>query len=628
MSEHDINNDSVTDSFNSNPHFLESMELVNRTIQGSTDLDEMMSEVLDSVLTIFDCDRAFLLYPCDPEAESWNVPMVRTRPEYPSVQEPKSILSMHEDIAASLQILLDNQGPVTFGEGNAQPFNITTLEQCSIKSYMAMAIYPKVDKPWQFGIHQCSRERTWSTDEIQLFQSIGQRLADGLSLLLTYKALKNREESYSRIVNMANEGIWSLDADGNTNYVNARMTEILGYSTDEMMGRPVTDFMFEEDIPDYLEKLNIGFRGAANPYERRYRRKDGEVVWALVSATGIYNRKGMFSGGFGMLTDITPRKQALETLHKLNLELETRVEERTEELRTSHTELEAAYEELKQAHTSLLQQEKMASIGQLASGIAHEINTPTQYVSNNIVFLHESLQDLLYGIEASFKTVEKINNGEAVKESLRNLEETLQEIDYDYLKDEIPRALNESKEGLKKIAHIVVAMKEFAQPSGSEPEPVDIEKVIENTIEVTRNSWKTVAEVTVDSASTPLIVNGLKDELGQALLNLVLNAVDAIDESRKQTGGRLGQIRIQTRGSSKWVEIEVTDTGCGIPPEVKKRIFEPFFTTKQVGHGSGQGLAIAYHIITDKHGGELVVDSAPEQGSCFTVRLPRTGTPQ
>jgi PAS domain S-box-containing protein len=628
MSEHDINNDSVTDNSNSNPHFFESMELVNRTIQRSTDLDEMMSDVLDCVLTIFDCDRACLLYPCDPEAESWRLPMERTHPDCSCGLESKSIFSMHEDVPASLQILLDNQGPVTFGEGNAQPLDISSLEQCNIKSYMAMAIYPKVDKPWQFGIYQCSRERAWSSDEIRLFQSIGQRLADGLSLLLTFKELKKREESYSRIVNLANEGIWSLDADGNTNYVNARMTEILGYSTDEMVGRPVTDFMFEEDIPDYLEKLNLGFRGAANPYERRYRRKDGEVVWALVSATGIYNQKGMFSGGFGMLTDITPRKQALETLHKLNEELESKIEERTEELRASHTKLEAAYEELKQAHTSLLQQEKMASIGQLASGIAHEINTPTQYVSNNIVFLHESLQDLLCGLEISQKIVAEINNGAAANESIREFEETLNVIDYDYLKDEIPRALNESEEGLKNIAHIVVAMKEFAQPSGNEPEPVDIEKVIENTIEVTRNSWKAVAELTVESDAIPLVVEGLKDELGQVLLNLVLNAVDAIDKSRKQTSDRLGQIRIQTRGSSKWVEIVVTDTGCGMPPEVKKRIFEPFFTTKQVGRGSGQGLAIAYHIITDKHGGELLVDSAPGQGSSFTVRLPRTGTRQ
>lgn len=495
------------------------------------------------------------------------------------------------------------------------------MEEYGIRSSMAMAIYPKVDKPWQFGIQQCSRERVWSAQEMVLFGEIGKRLAEGLSLLLTFRDLKESEASYSRFVNLSNEGVWGLDADGKTSFANARMAQMLGYTIEEMMGHQVTDFMFEEDVPDYLEKMSKGFKGVPTPYERRYRRKNGEMLWALVAATGIHDEEGNFIGGFGMVTNITEKRRAEEDLRSLNEELEARVIERTQELQESHVELKQAYQELKLAHASLLQQEKMASIGQLASGIAHEINTPTQYVNNNISFLSESLEDLLSGLRASLDAILAMQSGTMTAESQADLQRLLEEIDYDYMKEEIPRALEEAAEGMRRIANIVVAMKEFSHPSGKNLEPVELEKLIQNTIEITRNSWKMVAELIVEPPTRPLVVNGLRDELGQVMLNLIINAVDAIGEARRE-GEALGRIRIQTRAVGEWAEIVVEDTGCGIPQELQSKIFEPFFTTKGVGRGSGQGLAIAYHIIKDKHGGELRVDSSQDRGSTFTIRLP------
>jgi C4-dicarboxylate-specific signal transduction histidine kinase len=367
--------------------------------------------------------------------------------------------------------------------------------------------------------------------------------------------------------------------------------------------------------------MATGFKNVTAPYERRYRRKNGEMIWVLVSATGIFDEEGEFIGGFGMVTDITEKKRAEEDLRRLNEELEARVIRRTRELHASHAELVRAYQELKLAHASILQQEKMASIGQLAAGIAHEINTPTQYLNNNIDFLRESLEDLLSGMRGCLNAVAAAKQGALNDASLQELDALLDQIDYDYLQEEIPRALQESTEGVRRIAKIVGAMKEFAHPSGDVLEPVNLEQLIRNTIEITRNSWKIVAEMIFQSTDKPLLVNGLRDELGQALLNLIINAVDAIDESRSE-GDSLGYIRIQMRETDEWAEILVQDSGCGIPPELQHKIFEPFFTTKQVGRGSGQGLAIAYHIIKDKHGGELQVDSAPGGGSTFTIRLP------
>ncbi len=615
------NEHSVSDAPDSNSHFFESMDRVNRAIQGTRDLDEMMVIVLDTVLALFDCDRAFLVYPCDPKAESLQVSMQRTHPEYPGGYSARTLYPMTPDMADSLQILLDSEAPATFGEGNRYPIGEAFSETHLIKSNMSMAIYPKGDEPWQFGVHQCSTERVWSTAEIRLFEAIGRRLADRLSLMLAFKSLQQQEEKYSRFVNLAGEGVWSLDAQGRTDFVNARLTEILGYPADEILGRPVTDFMYEEDIPDFLEKLRNGFKKAKGPYERRYRRYNGEEIWVTVSATGIYDDEGNVINSFGMVADITARKQAEEALKRLNEELEAKVMERTSELIASHRELEKAYRDLKLAHARILQQEKMVSIGQLASGIAHEINTPSQYVSNNIGFIRDSTEKLLNSVGKCRDVLSQIDDGKFDDDSIRQLHARLQEMDYDYLNEELPRALRESNEGIGRITSIVVAMKDFAKPSNNVLKPVDLGKLIKDTVEISRNSWKSVAELTVEPATEPLIVSGLRDELGQALLHLIINAADAIKAAHHGASDP-GRIRISTSESDEWAEVMVEDTGCGMSPEVKQRAFEPFFTTKDVGSGTGQSLAIAYHIVTDKHGGRLTVESSPGEGSIFTIHLP------
>jgi len=602
-------------------HYYESLDLVNRAIQGKDDLDEMMCGVLDTVIAIFDCDRAFLLYPCDPGTADWSHSMLRTRSEIPALGELAVMTPMDEGVSALLRFLLENPGPHTFGVGNESHAENGAFKNNGAKSSMSMALQPKGDKAWQLTIQQCTADRVWTAGEIALFKETGRRLGDGLSLLTAFNELKKSEENYSRIVNLANEGIWVLDAQGKTSFANARMADMLGYTAEEMQGRAVTDFMFEEDVPDYLEKLNSGFNQVKVPYERKYRRKSGETLWVLISATGIHDEGGKFIGGFGMVSDITAKRQAEEDLRHLNEELEARVVARTGELQASHVKLEKMYEELKRAHASILQQEKMASIGQLASGIAHEINTPAQYVSNNISFLHESMENLLSGMQACLEAVSSAHDGRLTRDALGMLEAMIEEIDFDYLKNEIPRALAESTEGIRRITNIVVAMKEFAHPSGDNLELVDLENLIRNTVEISRNSWKSVADLSVEPAATPLSVYGRRDELGQVLLNLIINAVDAIEQPHKE-GEELGRIRIQSRDLGDWAEIQVEDTGCGIPSELRHKIFEPFFTTKEVGKGSGQGLTIAYHIIKDKHGGELLVDSVQDRGTTFTIRLP------
>lgn len=603
-----------------NLRYFESMDRFNRTIQGARDLDGMMSEALDVVLSIFDCDRAFLLYPCDPEADSWNVPMERCKPEYPGLHALGLVMPMNEEIATAFRTLLDADGPVKFGPGSDIPLPERIKERFDIRSMISMVIYPKVGKPWQFGIHQCSYPRIWSPEEERLFQAVGRRIADSLTSLVTFRDLQKSEMRYRRIVDTANEGIWMLDEDLKTSFVNARMADMLGYGAVEMIGLPLAYFVCEADLPDHVRRMDNRRQGISEHYERCFRHKSGYKVWALVSAVPVLDEKHLFNGSFAMLTDITEKKFAEEELYLLNEDLEKRVHNRTQELQMSNAELENAYRDLQTAHSQILQQEKMASIGQLASGIAHEINTPTQFVGSNISFLRESFGNLLQAMDLCQDLLLKAENEQTIDAFRQTLRLVLELADLEFMKTEVLQALKESEDGVNRIAKIVTAMKDFAHPGGTSPQPMELNPLIKSTIEICRNEWKLVARLETDLDPSLPIVAGIRDELGQVVLNLLVNAAHAVADGSCTNGQ--GLIRVVTRRSDNWVEIVVQDNGCGIPKELQQKIFEPFFTTKKVGRGSGQGLAIAYHIVSGKHHGKLLVDSEPGKSTTFTVQLP------
>jgi PAS domain S-box-containing protein len=288
---------------------LESLDSVNRAMQGTSDLQQMIADVLDTLLSIFDCDRAFLVYPCDPEAASWHSVLERTRLEHPSNVWGLEV-PMDQTVAEHFTALRASSGPVTFGPGLDVPLPAHFAEWLGIKSVLATAIYPKVDRPYMFGLQQCSRPRDWTPDEKNLFQEISRRLSDGVTSLLTYRNLQASEAKYRHIVDTASEGIWMLGTNGETTFVNARMAEMLGYRSEDMIGQPVAAFLFEEDRLDHDNRIEERRKGQPGHYERRYRRKDGKTVWTLLSATPLLDDKNGFMGSFAMLTDITERKRA------------------------------------------------------------------------------------------------------------------------------------------------------------------------------------------------------------------------------------------------------------------------------------------------------------------------------
>jgi len=277
-----------------------------------------------------------------------------------------------------------------------------------------------------------------------------------------------------------------------------------------------------------------------------------------------------------------------------------------------------------QMEAQLRHAQKLESVGLLAAGIAHEINTPAQFVNDNTHFLQDACNDILRLQHQYEQVLEQLDEENTPAEALRKLRDLATELDMDYLKNEAPIAFQQSLEGLQRISKIVKAMKEFAHPGSSKKVKLDLHEQIETTVNVSRNEWKYHAELITDFDRNLPYVSVLPDEFKQVILNLVVNAAHAIEASAQKTG----EISIQTRREGDEAIIRIRDNGCGIPEAIQSRVFDPFFTTKEVGKGSGQGLAIAYNIVVDKHQGSLTLKSQEGRGAQFEIRLPLEETEQ
>jgi signal transduction histidine kinase/HAMP domain-containing protein len=276
--------------------------------------------------------------------------------------------------------------------------------------------------------------------------------------------------------------------------------------------------------------------------------------------------------------------------------------------------------ELRRLERELTAAQKLESVGRLAAGVAHEINTPVQFVSDNVQFLREAMSDIATMVAACRATQDAALTGGDVLGAARHAAKIDAGVDWDFLMKDIPRALEGTAEGLRRIATIVRSMKEFAHPDQADKMPVDLNQAIQSTLVIALNEYKYIAEIDTQFGELPLVVCYL-GEINQVILNLVINAAHAIADVVKGTSDK-GKLTIRTRLEGETVEIAVSDTGTGIPVAARDKIFDPFFTTKEVGRGTGQGLAIARSVIVNKHGGTLRFETECGGGTTFFIRLP------
>jgi PAS domain S-box-containing protein len=263
---------------------------------------------------------------------------------------------------------------------------------------------------------------------------------------------------------------------------------------------------------------------------------------------------------------------------------------------------------------------KLEAVGQLASGIAHEINTPAQYVGDGLHFLKEAFEgyrQLVRQYQRAVQALEMAGGQESLVGEIRGTEES---IDLPYLDANAPGSFDSCQDGISRISTIVRAMKEFAHPDQKHKVPANLNQALQTTLAIAKNEYKYVAEVTTEFGDLPPVLCHVGD-LNQVFLNLIVNAAHAIGDVVGQSGGK-GTIRIRTSQEGTLARIDIADSGSGIPETIRQRVFEPFFTTKEVGKGTGQGLAIARSIVVTKHGGTIGFESAVGEGTTFTIRLP------
>ncbi len=279
--------------------------------------------------------------------------------------------------------------------------------------------------------------------------------------------------------------------------------------------------------------------------------------------------------------------------------------------------------ERRHLESELQQAQKLESVGRLAAGIAHEINTPIQYVGDSIHFIREGLDALLKLVGCYREARTAAGDGAIPAASVTELAQAEDDADVVYLADRLPKALDRSVDGLERVAKLVRAMKEFAHPDQTEQSPADLNRALQATLTIATNEYKYVADLETDFGDLPMVVCHV-NEVNQAFLNIIVNGAHAIGDVVKGTEKK-GLIRVTTRQDEGFAVIEISDTGGGIPELIQPKIFDPFFTTKEVGKGTGQGLAISRSVVVEKHGGSLVFNTARGRGTTFTIRLPIAG---
>ena len=351
----------------------------------------------------------------------------------------------------------------------------------------------------------------------------------------------------------------------------------------------------------------------------------GETSYWENACFPICDDEGDIIAGAEVCRNITNRVNLEDEVKQRNIELgqlNKQLQMQTLQLSETLQQLNHEVKQLELTEAELFRARKLEAVGQLAAGIAHEINTPMQYVSDSVHFVEESLPDILDVLQAHEKLLDAVKDNTATSGLIEEMEKQLVTIDLNDLLGEIPTSVKQALKGVERVTAIVRAMKEFSRTGGKEMAEADLNKAIEATVMVARNEWRYVAEIELKLDPALPQVTCFIGELKQSVLNLVVNAAHAISRVVNQNPGAKGKITVCSSRDGDNVEVRVSDTGTGIPESERPRIFDPFFTTKEVGKGMGQGLFVVYNCIVKMHSGTVHFETTVGEGTTFIVRFP------
>ncbi len=273
-------------------------------------------------------------------------------------------------------------------------------------------------------------------------------------------------------------------------------------------------------------------------------------------------------------------------------------------------------------HNKLALAQKMEAMGQLSAGLAHEINTPIQYINDNTLFLKDTFSDMDLIIEKFLHLFQTLKTGSIDTSMVKQIETALDQLDLDYTRREIPQAIDQAIEGIDRIKKVIQTMKVFSHPGKKNHVLTDVHHCLQNAIMISKNEWKHIADVSINMEPDLPKIKCNPGEINQVFLNLIVNASHAISEKTNTQFGDKGKIEIRAHTKKNWLEISISDTGTGIPETVKPKVFDPFFTTKEPGKGTGQGLAISRSIVKDRHHGKISIETCEGKGTTFIIELP------
>jgi PAS domain S-box-containing protein len=662
--------------------FYESLDRINLAIHRSEDLDQMMGDVLESVLAVFDCDRAALVHPCDPNTASWVVSVERTRPEYPGLGSGPAKMPSTPAMQSVFALVRASSAPVRFGPSGDHPLPGIATERYGIRSQIVTALYPKVGESYALSLQQCSHARDWTVVEARLFQEVGRRLADALGSLLIQRQLRESEHRLKRAQRLARVGYWERDLENETVTWSDETYRIWGWEA----GSPLSlDRLIERVHLDDRDRVRRSIE-AAGPgthgtnLEFRIVRDDGEERILHTEGDVAFDAAGRPIRHFGTLQDITELRRAERAIVESHNLLTAIVEGTTDTIFAK--DLQGRYLLINTAGARLFGREPAQIVGrtdvelfgdlfppevarEVMAGDREVLRTGEARMFEEAFTRPDGAQTFL-----TAKTVFRNAHGHVVGligiardiTGLKNLEAQLRQaqkmeavgqlaggIAHDFnnlltiitgysqlifgrldAADPHREMMAEIQQAGVRAANLTRQLLAFSRKQVLQPRVVDVATLLAELLKLLQRLIGEHIEVVLlqDAGLGPVEID--PGQFEQAVINLAVNARDAMPH-----GGRL---TIETHGVSldeadarrlggvepgPFIAVAITDTGVGIDAATMGHIFEPFFTTKEPGKGTGLGLAMVYGFV-NQSGGHIEVRSQPGQGTTFTLLLPRS----
>ena len=675
-SQHITASEQVQQAHNIHLRFLENMARVDRAIRQATDVEQMMSEVLQTTLEIFEADRAWLLYPCDPDAQSWNVPMEYTRPEYPGVLALREEVLMTPEAMEVFRAALEQDDVITVDYREPDTAQ-ETATRFTMLTEMHMAIYPQTGKPWLFGIHQCSHYRDWSGEEQDLFREIGHRLSDGLSSMLSLRELRESEAKLLQAQYIAKMGDFTWDIQTGGASWSEGLHQLLKYDRDEVLNyeKVNNDVHHPDDVTQVTKWLmeSIAFgKEELVPNEYRLICKDGEVIYVQTNGRIEY-KDGKAVKLFGTCLDITERKLAEQERELLLARIRAQISQMQGIMNTVPEGVFLLDADARIVLANPVAENDLdflagAKVGDILTqlgdhplvelltspptkGLWHEVKMGGRFFE----VIARPMEPTAAGQETNHwvLVINDVTQAREIQTQLRRQErlaavgQLAAGIAHDFnnimaiiilyaqlglRRATLPTALRHRLEIIeqqaKRATDMIQQILDFSRRAVLERQPMDLTPFLKEVVKLLARTVPENIKIDLVFGGDDYMVHADPTRMQQAIMNLAINARDAmpeggvlhIDLARIQVAPNI-EPPLPDMAAGAWVRVRVSDTGSGISSEVLPYIFDPFFTTKEAGKGTGLGLAQVYGIM-DAHEGYIDVSTVVGGGTTFTLYLP------